>query len=428
MNQHLGRLFLTCACCLAVASAARAQPASELIPFGDDAPRPSHRPLGVAVGDLSQAESLLAHRLHRTHNVQELQDLLTPFQDNPGLLKQLAGLKFKPDDLKNLEDVVKNNPSLLEDPKLGDLLGQMDKLRHGETLDADKRKELEDLAKDFFEQHKAELPSLTGKNPLNGLPPDWTRPPPHDSAPPKVSPPSSAAPPPNWLSRDIVNGMANVLKEIDRSPEGERLRQDLLHDLAKSGSSPSGSSTGLTDFMKSILSSEDVAWLAHNLQPPPMPNLGNDWSVQPILSAAPSGGGDSGGLLDGAVWVVALALIGVAAWAAFAVARRQAANAKANGWTPGPWPVHPSRVSTRADLIRAFEHLAYLCLGRVARSLNHLDVAARLGHTGADRAEAAGRLAHLYERARYAPPGENLPPNELTAARVDLAALAGAAA
>jgi len=29
--------------------------------------------------------------------------------------------------------------------------------------------------------------------------------------------------------------------------------------------------------------------------------------------------------------------------------------------------VHPSRVSTREDLIRAFEHLAFLCLGPTAR-------------------------------------------------------------
>ncbi len=135
MNWQPGRLILACVCCLTLASAASAQPfpqqlpASEILHLGDDAPHPSHRPLDSGVGDLSQAEDLLAHRLHRTHNVQDLQDLLKPFQDNPDLLKQLAGLKLKPDDLKKLEDVVKNNPSLLEDPKLGDLLGQMDKLR-----------------------------------------------------------------------------------------------------------------------------------------------------------------------------------------------------------------------------------------------------------------------------------------------------------
>ena len=85
-------------------------------------------------------------------------------------------------------------------------------------------------------------------------------------------------------------------------------------------------------------------------------------------------------------------------------------------------------MSTRQDLIRAFEHLAYLLLGRLARSLNHRDVAARLGRLDGAGAAAADRLARLYEQARYAPPDEVLPLHELTAARGDLAALAGAAA
>ena len=48
--------------------------------------------------------------------------------------------------------------------------------------------------------------------------------------------------------------------------------------------------------------------------------------------------------------------------------------------------------------IRAFEHLAYLLLGQPARSLNHLDVADRLGRDDDGRAGAADRLAHLYEQ------------------------------
>jgi hypothetical protein len=83
-------------------------------------------------------------------------------------------------------------------------------------------------------------------------------------------------------------------------------------------------------------------------------------------------------------------------------------------------------VTTREDLIRAFEHLAFLRLGLKARHLNHLDLAGRLGDTG-DRAEPAARLAHLYEQARYAPADEHLPADELAAARGDLSTLAGAA-
>ena len=61
--------------------------------------------------------------------------------------------------------------------------------------------------------------------------------------------------------------------------------------------------------------------------------------------------------------------------------------------------MRPSQVSTREDLIRAFEHLAYLLLGPGARSLNHLDVAGRLSRDDNGRAGAADRLAHLYEQA-----------------------------
>jgi len=417
MNQPFGRLLLGGLCCLVAASATQAQ--------YDRASLPSHRPIDSGVGDLSQAEDLLAHRLHRTHNLQDLQDLLKPFQDNPELLKQFKNVK--PEDLRKLEDAVKNNPSLLDDPKLGDLLTQVDKLKRGETFDDDKRKDLEDLAKGLFDKHNKELPSLfhPGNTGTDG-PPDSGRPP-IPPAPPLLSGPVPPAAPtssgPNWINHDLIAGMANVIKDIDRSPEGEALRDAAMRDLANSDAGPS---SGFVDFFKGVANSDEAAWLAHNFKPPAMPNVGG-WSASPVVSAAPSVG-DSDGMLDGMIWVAVLALIGAAAWMAYAAARRQTAAARSKDWAPGPWPVLPSQVSTRQDLIRAFEHLAYLCLGRTARTLNHLDVASRLGRSGEDRAAAAGRLAHLYEQARYAPPDEPLPADELTAARGDLTALAGAAA
>jgi hypothetical protein len=138
------------------------------------------------------------------------------------------------------------------------------------------------------------------------------------------------------------------------------------------------------------------------------------------------GGPSSGGGWDAMVWVAALGLFGVAAVLALRAGKWQTGGG-AKAWSAGPWPVHPSRVSTREDLIRAFEHLAFLCLGPTARHLNHLDLAGRLGETDG-RAAPAARLAHLYEQARYAPPDELLPADELAAARGDLSTLAGAAA
>ncbi len=104
------------------------------------------------------------------------------------------------------------------------------------------------------------------------------------------------------------------------------------------------------------------------------------------------------------------------------------ADRTAGAWKLGPWPVRPESVRTRADLVRAFEYLAFLLLGLAARPRNHLDLAKALAATGEEpiRHTVAARLAHLYERARYAPKDEALPDDELRAARIDLTFLAGA--
>ncbi|HJT77254.1 MAG TPA: hypothetical protein VJ739_08630, partial [Gemmataceae bacterium] len=98
----------------------------------------------------------------------------------------------------------------------------------------------------------------------------------------------------------------------------------------------------------------------------------------------------------------------------------------AERWRLGPWPVRPNAVRTRADLVRAFDHLALLLLGPVARSWNHLLIAARLGEDRkGERRQAAADLARLYEQARYAPPDEVLADADLAAARHHLCLLAG---
>jgi hypothetical protein len=94
----------------------------------------------------------------------------------------------------------------------------------------------------------------------------------------------------------------------------------------------------------------------------------------------------------------------------------------------GPWPVPPQQVTTREQLIRAFEHLSLLCLGPAAQSQNHLEIAAALGGDDAERRRAAAALAAVYEQARYAPADEPLADETAAAARRDLCFLAGVAA
>jgi hypothetical protein len=127
------------------------------------------------------------------------------------------------------------------------------------------------------------------------------------------------------------------------------------------------------------------------------------------------------------------------------ILQRVLARARAGGfggggsaWKLGPWPVQPTAVRTREELIRAFEYLSLLRLGPAARHWHHLAIASGLGrlsgdavtatgwgYTSAERRQAALQLASLYERARYAPPGEPLPEAALATARRDLCLLAG---
>jgi hypothetical protein len=79
-------------------------------------------------------------------------------------------------------------------------------------------------------------------------------------------------------------------------------------------------------------------------------------------------------------------------------------------------------VVSAEDLIRAFEYLSVLKLGPEARHWNHRTIAAGLGG-----GEAAGHLADLYERARYAEPAEPLDAEALPAVRRELTDLAGVA-
>ncbi len=90
----------------------------------------------------------------------------------------------------------------------------------------------------------------------------------------------------------------------------------------------------------------------------------------------------------------------------------------------GPWPLDIARVTSRVELIQAFEYLSLLRCGEPARTWHHRAIAECLGGTEAHRRDAAARLAELYEQARYAP-ADNREPDWSTA-RGPLTLLAGA--
>jgi hypothetical protein len=135
-----------------------------------------------------------------------------------------------------------------------------------------------------------------------------------------------------------------------------------------------------------------------------------------------------GGLAAFAVALVTLGLLGGAVWWLLRSRHGQAATTGTE-WKLGPWPLDPGKVSTREQVIRAFEYLAVLLLGRKARCRNHCEIAAELleGKSSAAQRPAVRQLAALYKQARYAPVDEPLSDDELATARRGLVALAALA-
>jgi hypothetical protein len=156
---------------------------------------------------------------------------------------------------------------------------------------------------------------------------------------------------------------------------------------------------------------------------------------KPSLANAPTGfrspEAPDGRVIKILLWVGMAALVIVLVWQAAAGRRATGVAAGQPAWRLGPWPVDPSQVATRQDLVRAFEYLALLVLGSAARTWNHRAIARRLSDqpnaAAEERRRAALHLAALYEKARYAPPSDTLPENEVQDARRNLCLLAGVA-
>jgi hypothetical protein len=90
------------------------------------------------------------------------------------------------------------------------------------------------------------------------------------------------------------------------------------------------------------------------------------------------------------------------------------------GWRLGPWPVQPESISTRDDVIRAFEYLSVLQLGPSALTWNHVDIAFALGQRFPALSASALQLGTHYEQARYAPASEAMSPASVRTAREDV--------
>jgi hypothetical protein len=117
----------------------------------------------------------------------------------------------------------------------------------------------------------------------------------------------------------------------------------------------------------------------------------------------------------------------VLAWQASRWLRVPGHAARASTPGLGPWPVDPQQISTRSELVQAFDYLALLMFGMQARTWNHSTVARSFAARSASDAETAGQLAALYEQARYTNGADPLLIADRDRARLAVAQLAGVA-
>ncbi len=372
--------------------------------------RPSHRPVGGGLEGSEDPEDLLADRLRNKRLSDAAAKLLG--QDIEKLARQLLADPELVESLRKnitreqIEAMKKRLEAggLANDPNLRKLL-QDPAVR--ERLTQDQRERVEKWAGTRPEGGPPD------KAPVGPVPPTPPTPPPPMPAPP---PPSEPAAMPGWMKERL----SGWLKDAERwaGTQSGRSWRDMLERFARSRQAGSAavsdvarSALGATRYLPRLSDyvPRNVTGNLPRVTLPPPPRLG---SLPTPRSAADAGKG----VLLGAV----LAALAYFLWRAAGWYRERQARMAAE-WRPGPWPFAPGSVSTREQVVRAFEHLALVLLGRGARTLSHREVAREIG-----RAPAA-ELAAAYEKARYAPPADEMSDDEIARARKALCDLAGAA-
>ncbi len=247
-----------------------------------------------------------------------------------------------------------------------------------------------------------------------------------------IEPPAASAPANQEGMRQTLHTIVEQLREtpLGESSTLRRLGRQLSHSMLNGETQGDGAGTNWLEKLPRLPESFSLRrWLPHGL-----PSFrGPSWAH----GGPPAAGGPnivgidtpgSGNVLI-IVWLIVGAVLVMLIWKLRASLRSRVADSSSS-WQLGPWPVNPAEVTTRQDIVRAFEYLSLMLLGSAAKTWNHHEIATRLGLQQADtvnRQLAAQHLAALYEQARYAPAAESLLEEELLAARRELCLLAGVA-
>jgi len=394
----------------------------------DDSARPPRKDDVIPKG--RSPEEMLRNRLRDAREFDATEQLVRR------LIKDMK-LDLREDDKKSLAALVEKNPELakrmarelLADPEFRkDLEKKFDKSK----LSPQDQEVIRDVA------GLKPKPPDPMPDPDGGMGPRPKKPSPQPLQPGNQErtaggPSASREPPrsnePDWLSRQVsknASRFADLLDALGDGDDASFLRQ-MIRRMAASESWDWAANNGvlartfgrLRELPLEQMASGDWSSVFNKFHLPDMPKFnfsfgGGSTSGGRSGAVGPRGTSSKAGVGTILVWLAILGLVLLVLWRKRELLGFQMSQRP--GWHPGPWPVAPDQVRSRGDLIRAFEYLAYLVLGLSARPRNHLDLAASL---------AAYRLGRLYELARYAPPEETLPEEELRAARQDLASLAG---
>jgi hypothetical protein len=404
-------------------------------------PKQSHHDLPGGI-DMANAEELMAQRLQELHELHQLQDQVQGLLEDPEFRKQLESI---PDsDLRKLQEKMLKGKGLRSDPNWEKMLQQVashQKLNERQL----------DIIRRWAERHEQTQPAPSQSSlPQNSDPGD---PPPlaNASSPPvrPMLPPTPAAPEPSLAERiqegtkkwmlenldnvggDLVEALAEIQGNEENSPLAELLRSVEHPDF--SGLNVPEQAIGFSRYLSDagdFLHQQRGTWdeMQSIFHKSPVPSLPN-FNVPSASIAASAANGDHwaptllASLLLGTI-ILVLCLRGLGS-------KSPSGSGEGDEWRLGSWPVSPGHVSTRQELIRAFEYLALLCLGTAAGAWNHRELAERLAEQDSanpSRRQAVEMLAWLYEKARYAPAEEALSPEQLSDARHALCLLAGVTA
>ncbi len=403
--------------------------------------------------DLANAQELMAQRLQELRELRQLHDQVQELLKDQEFLDQIKQ-QFKDSDLQRLREKMYKGKGLNQDPSWKHLLDQ-----------AAVRQKLNprqlELLRGWAERAEQKTPATS----VPGLSQDRA---PAASAPTPIAPTGTSIPPPSlpplpepepepslldrmkeqstkWLMDNLDDVGDNVLEALTQMDGREDLTP--LTELLRSIRQPDFSGLNLNE--NSLFPTQQVGSLAHSLSKvgdylhqqsgvwgevrsflrdapvPSLPHLDGPAVSMPASSA-----------LDGESWAPALLSLLMLGTMFVLLCKigfgfKSAGSGEGSEWRLGPWPVPPSCVSTRQDVIRAFEYLALLCFGPAAAACHHHTLAERLaeqdsGNPG--RRQAAEMLAWLYEQARYAPAEDALSAEQVSDARHALCLLAGVTA